>query len=65
MQVYDGFADAKMKAERAEKETEKETGKTMNNRKLFPRKIRGGRKTVLPCNPEKNISYLANFSQFL
>lgn len=65
MQVYDGFADAKMKAERAEKETEKETGKTMNNRKVFPRKIRGGRKIVLPCNPEKNISYLANFSQFL
>lgn len=61
MQVYDGFADAKMKAERAEKET----GKTMNNRKMLPRKIRGGRKTVLPCNPEKNISYLANFSQFL
>jgi hypothetical protein len=50
-----------MKAERAEKETEKETGKTMNNRKMFPRKIRGGRKTVLPCNPEKKHILLSQF----
>lgn len=61
MQVYDGLADAKMKAERAEKETEKETGKTMNNRKMLPRKIRGGRKTVLPCNPEKKHILLSQF----
>lgn len=61
MQVYDGFADAKMKAERAEKET----GKTMNNRKCSPGKSGEAERQFSPAIPKKNISYLANFSQFL